>query len=273
MKQLKVFFSRLYGRVYRELSLRRLLRNWGEVSRCLRSGKLVRRLELRKGVVLEGPESSNLDFLFAEIWINRVYSPPGYSLREGDVVIDIGANIGVFSAYAALQARGVTVYAYEPFPENASLLRSNLAGIEGSTVKVFEQAVADSTGFRTLKVDPANWIVHSVAYADSVHEGISVDCVSLDEVFERNRIEKCNLLKIDCEGAEYEILKSVSPGTLLRVEKIVGEYHPCPGEFVGQSSEELLGELLGAHGFTDLAIQPFGGDSGGIFHARRPGSA
>lgn len=253
----------------RNLALARLLRNWREVASALHSAQSVQRLEFRSGMVLSAPESAHLGFLFAEIWLDRVYSPRGYKVQNGDVVIDVGANVGVFSSFAALQARDVSVYAYEPFPDNARLLRSNVAALRHSRVKVHEEAVAGSTERRFLQTHSTNWIVHTLAAAGSCEGGLSINCVSLDDLLERNGIERCHLLKLDCEGTEYEILRSAGRETLERIDRIVGEYHRPPDASTSITAESLLSELLRSGGFTVDGIHPFGGGDGGVFHARR----
>jgi hypothetical protein len=86
---------------------------------------------------------------------------------------------------------------------------------------------------------------------------------------QQNAIKHCDLLKMDCEGSEYEILRSARPETLRCVDKIVGEYHRPPGELSAKSPEDLLDDLLRSRGFTVEGMHPFEGRSGGIFHARQ----
>ena len=69
-----------------------------------------------------------------------------------------------------------------------------------------------------------------------------VECNTLDEIFNANQIECCQLLKLDCEGAELEILENSSPETLKRVRKIVGEYH-------GSYKLDDLRQFLESHSF------------------------
>ena len=231
------------------------------------SGRPVQRLEFRSGAVLSGPASAHLGFLFGEIWIDRVYTPKGYEVQDGDVVIDVGANIGVFSLFAALVARDVEVFAYEPFSQNAALLRANVDGIRQSRVRVFEQAVGGRSGKRLLQAHPSNWIVHTLAEPGSTQAGMPVSCVSLDDLMAKNAIQRCNLLKLDCEGSEYEILGCASTETLMRFERIVGEYHPVPGDSSAISEDELC-RLLRSRSFRVESLQPFTGGGGGVFHAR-----
>jgi hypothetical protein len=77
---------------------------------------------------------------------------------------------------------------------------------------------------------------------------VVVDSVTLPEIFEANDVATCHVLKIDCEGGEYEILLGLSPDILRRIERIVGEWHPPPagGKNLGFRQ---LGEFLEAHGF------------------------
>ena len=206
----------------------------------------------------------DLAFLFHEIWVDRIYSPPGYEVRDGETVVDVGANIGMFSIFAATSAKGVRVYSYEPFTANVHWLRKNINSSLLSNVFVDGQAVAGSRGIRTLRVEPSNWIVHHLAMTDATDHGLPVECVSLDDVLASNAIEICDLLKLDCEGSEYEILRGCRPATLGRVKRIVGEYHEFPGD--GNSGQGLCC-LMESRGFVVERFKPFE-DGGGIFCAR-----
>lgn len=116
-----------------------------------------------------------------------------------------------------------------------------------------------------LQIEPTNWIVNRLASREDAHDGIPIECVSLDDVFEQKQIEKCDLLKLDCEGSEYEILQRCRPETLNHVRRIVGEYHEssCSAEQSGESLQRLLecrGFVVGLESF------PAGG---GMFYANR----
>ena len=64
-----------------------------------------------------------------------------------------------------------------------------------------------------------------------------VDSISLQKIFDDNNIEHCNFLKLDCEGAEYEIIKNLPIAYLEKIDKIIIEYHSA------DSYPELLNEL------------------------------
>ena len=69
-------------------------------------------------------------------------------------------------------------------------------------------------------------------------ESFRVDCTTLPDIFEKQKLEKIDLLKLDCEGAEVEILKTVSDELLHRIRQIVMEIH------VPDRMEPVFGRLL-----------------------------
>lgn len=212
----------------------------------------------RNGVVLRSPAEVNLAFLFHEIWIEEVYTR-SRSIRAGDTVIDIGANIGVFAAFAATRAPGVRVLAFEPFPENYTQLQENVEASGLDNVELFEKAVSGSSGNDLLRSVRDNWAVHSVGPGGTR----PVATISLDDLFAESGIDRCDLLKIDCEGSEYEIFENASAGTFRRIGRIVGEYHEW-GE--GQSGERLATALT-ANGFTIEELVPLPEHRCGYFEA------
>jgi len=88
--------------------------------------------------------------------VRRVYNPGGYEIRDGQTVIDIRANVGVFAAYAASRGSRVRVFAYEPFPENVNWLRRNIEDSGLKNVEIRPQAVAARPGNRKLRVNPVS---------------------------------------------------------------------------------------------------------------------
>jgi FkbM family methyltransferase len=237
-----------------------LLKNWRAALASELGRDSLRRLEMRNGVVINSPETLELDFLFHEIWVRRTYTPPGYEIQPGDVVIDIGANIGVFATYAATAAPGVMVYSYEPFPGNVIWLRKNVQESHLTNVQVYSQAVAGAAGERVLHVNPSSWIEHSLLREEGRDgDGITVECISLDQVLEMETGGRCDFLKLDCEGSEYEILMNCRPETLRRIRRIVGEYHEGPEiDCTGQR----LREFLESRSFRIDYFAPLDTDSG-----------
>jgi FkbM family methyltransferase len=236
------------------VQIARLLTNWPEVVVKPRLGKSKPdRLRFRNGVVLQGPEAAVVDFLFREIWCDQVYGPPGYQIQRGDTVIDVGANVGFFATFAATRASDVKVYSFEPFASNFGWLRKNVEDSGLTNIDIFQQAVAGSSGPRPFFIEPTNCMFHSL-FCDEAVDGSKrqyemVECTTLDEIFRVHRIECCHVLKLDCEGAEFDILSNSSPEALNRIRKVVGERH------VNCSPEALCG-FLESHSFHIDCCRP-----------------
>jgi FkbM family methyltransferase len=174
-----------------------------------------------------GPSSP----IFAEVWHRRDYDVPGMQIRPNDIVIDIGANQGVFTCYAAY--RGARVYAFEPFPQSFEILRENVRrnGFE-TNVTAAPWAIAGENGTANLiYTDSLGGVMNSInlAYCRKknidVRQRMTVPCYTLAQIIEDMRIDRIRLCKIDCEGAELDILRQVTEKELRKIDSFVIEYH------------------------------------------------
>jgi FkbM family methyltransferase len=202
-----------------------LVANPVEVSRAKRSdGELCARFRNGRRFSLRGGHSDIHTF-------RRVFLSDEYRLRKGpwDTVLDLGGNIGCVALRVARQARRVIVY--EPDPLNLAMLTRNLAGLDN--VLVVPEAVAGERGRRKLHVaGSGRWGTRSTLFHDvqaqrlnAADTEVEVSVTTLDALFADHAIERCDLLKIDVEGAEYEIFGAAGKDTFARIERIVGEYH------------------------------------------------
>jgi len=259
--------SNIPRRVHQDWHIASLIKNWREVLYSKLTGKPVETIKFRSGLVLHSPPQVNLNFLFHEVWLDNVYCPPGYEIEKDNTVIDIGANIGVFAVYAATSASNVEVIAFEPFPDNTEWLRKNVSESNLSNVKVYQQAVAGVTEERMLETSDS-WMMHSLDKTVTTNgHSIHVQCRSFNDVMKL--IPKCDLLKIDCEGSEYEIFYSSSPETLRKIRRIVGEFHLRDGD---RRNGEALRSYLESNGFDITHYLTFE-DEGGIFCATNKGGS
>jgi FkbM family methyltransferase len=154
------------------------------------------------------------------------------------VVLDIGAHIGAFTVYLQGQRPDLRVYALEPAADNFDLLAANLKLNDLAEVKAFPEAM---TGGETQ-------VFLSTAGSDSnayhlSESGQSVSGIGLDDFLSREKIGQVNLLKMDCEGAEYDILSGSRH--LHLISSIIMEYHK-QGE---ERNDVYLVNLLEAQGF------------------------
>jgi FkbM family methyltransferase len=180
-----------------------------------------------------------------EIFLREEYG----KVDGGAVILDIGANIGAFSIYAAMSARDVTVYAYEPMTEFYRLMQENVRinRLEHA-VKCFNLAVGADTRVRELAVESNTFLFPTLLHADdgTVTRTVSVPCTSLADILESNELERVGLLKMDCEGAEYEILYNTPDRYLERIREIRMEYHNLQTE---RCNGEALGTFLRSRGY------------------------
>ncbi len=238
------------------LALRRISANPWQTLRFRKTRRPGQTLsvELRCGAPLALRADSNDFHIFHRIFLRDEYRLDELPARLG-CVVDLGANVGLFAARVAQRAE--RVLCYEPVPANFAQLERNVAGF--AHVQPFRAAVSGTTG--TLRIyQPSSEALsgrHS-AFADvNAHLTERYDEVpafSLDEVFERNAISACDLLKIDVEGSEYEILHGASDATLARTARIYGEYHDVSPDDP-RTRIAAFADYLRERGYTVL-VQP-----------------
>jgi len=182
-----------------------------------------------------------------ETFLDAFYSRYGVPINDGWTVVDIGAGIGDFSIYAAHANPQTKVFAFEPFPESYLLLERNITLNDIENVFPLQAAIWSKVGVLNLENvsgEPLQIIskeMHSTIIEKSV---IKVRALTLAQVFEKHAIEKLDLLKLDCEGAEYEIFSGVSPEVFNKIERIIMEYHDIDGHH-----HDHLVSLLEQHGY------------------------
>ncbi len=187
---------------------------------------------LRNGTKIKTKDSISATTI-AVVFIKKDYG----DINDNSLVIDIGANIGVYSIFA-VQSKNTIVYAYEPMFDNFSLLRENIRFNKlGKNIFPFNLAVGARKEKRRLYLGgspfhsfyPINKSPFNPLYRDYLEEKnqkyIEVNCISLEDVFEENKINQCDILKLDCEGAEFEILYNLPDEYFKKIKKIRLEYH------------------------------------------------
>ena len=199
-------------------------------------GKRRRRLVTRRGTVVE-TEAGNASPVI-EVFAYGEYDLPvdWISLTR---VLDVGAHVGSFALWTCERAPDVHVVSVEPEPRNFSDLVSNIHRNDlGDRVEAVNAALGTEPGIVTLNV-PMNRESGS-AYATG---GTSVEAVviSLSDLLERFT-GPLDLLKLDCEGAEWEALEALDDETWAKISRLVMECHA-----LADRSVEQMTELLALH--------------------------
>lgn len=194
--------------------------------------------KLRNGVKYKIRGGSTDRFIFNEVWLHKSYIPKGFEIKPNDIVVDIGAHAGIFTILASYYAQNGKIYSFEPFKENYDLLLENIKLNNFRNVHAFNKAVSNKSGKLKFYVSQTkNKGQNSMYKLDESQKEVSVDKISFKDFLKR--IPKIDFLKIDCEGAEYEILFSLDKKDLEKINKISMEYH----NYKGHNGEELANFL------------------------------
>lgn len=256
---LRVFIRRLRNTAVILVNAPFVYRNWPYFfySRfCKGEGVLEMRSGLKIRLRNRGADRSAV----SEMFILDSYDQSGeFAIRPQDTVIDVGANIGAFTIVAARAASSGRVYAVEPSSANFVLLNENVRLNQLENVKTLNLALSASDGSAVL---------HFGGECPSLHfeSGVETETVatrSLESLLNAEGLSRVDLLKLDCEGAEFDILLNASENALSRVHKIVMEYHNVSLE----KNHKVLAEFLRRHGFEVTVSE--GGWNGGISAIRR----
>ena len=148
-------------------------------------------------------------------------------LKEGDVVFDVGANIGWYTLVSSKMVKRIgRIYAFEPEPINFSLLSKSVACNAFQNVELFNCCIADYDGEVKLFLNEDNPGDHSTAWNAGV-KSIKVPCAKLDTIVMKYGLDHIDLLKIDIEGAEPKALSGAT-GLLDKgkIERMLVEYSP-----------------------------------------------
>ena len=219
------------------------------------------------------------DYVYREIFEDECYLKHGIRLQDEDTVVDIGANIGLFSLFVVSRCKNPRIYAFEPAPVVYDLLKANCQA-HGFNIRVVNAGVSDkaktatftfyerSSVFSSFHADEAddhqaiqtvvrNMLNGEAAAGGSVDDYVNeltadrlrrqtCECqlLSVSDIIRENRIERIDLLKIDAEKSELDILKGIADGDWPKISQIVMEIHDRTGEAV-----KRIEELLGKKGF------------------------
>src|SRR5215472_16695115 len=128
----------------------------------------------------------------------------GTRLRPGDIVLDAGANIGVFTR-KALRAGAAKVIAIEPGPENLECLRRNFATeIADGRVTVYPKGVWDKDDILKFSINPANSASHSFVRQIDNAQFLQVPVTTIDKLVAELQLPRVDFIKMDVEGAEQK---------------------------------------------------------------------
>lgn len=171
--------------------------------------------------------------IFQEIFREKIYEKM-YNIKKDDVVIDVGANVGIFAlkAVRCVGNKGLVI-TIEPEPNNFELLRKNLKNYQN--VIILQEAVGNYCGEAKLYLSE-NSEEHSIK-RDFGGGYVVVKIETLDSIITRLNLKKVNFVKIDVEGAEIDVLE--------RAKKVLSTYKPVLAiEYHGNKNMNKIIKIL-----------------------------
>jgi FkbM family methyltransferase len=234
-------------------------KNWIHILFSNLQYRPITKVSLRDGITLSSPKNGDLFAIVNEIFFRRSYTNNFFSIGENDLVVDIGANIGIFSVWASLQTKNL-VYAFEPFSPNCDFIEKNIANNALKNVIVQQTAVSDKTGKVRLYLAESRGgnLLFDHNIQGRLEEYVDVPSTTLKAFMESNNFDSIDFLKMDCEGSEGVIFSSTPAAYLARIRKIALEYH----DNVSLLKHHEIQDLLKGAGFHTLVTRsgnsPFG---------------
>ncbi len=192
-------------------------------------------------------------------FVKKNYTRDFVPITKDSIVVDVGAHIGSFSLGVARSA--YKVLAFEPEPTNYQMLKKNMELNRLENMSIFELAVSGISGYQDI------YTCQGGSSADySLYEGETMNIkmgriptISVEDIIKREGLPRIDFLKLDCEGAEHDILRNMSLETAAKIMGITMEMHRVPQEF----SIDIPLRL------RELGFQVKMSHNGGYLYARR----
>jgi FkbM family methyltransferase len=237
------------------LTFPRILENWPLVFlECMGLLRSEYEYRLRSGLRIIAVPGSLNSIPIQEIFLEDIYQcREGFKIMETDTVVDIGANIGCFALHAARLAKKGRVYAFEPVPATFSYLERNLSRNGARNVVPVRKGVTSDGKVRQITASKRNHFRSSLyLHTDDPNaERLIIDTASLAHIV--SGLRKIDFLKIDAEGAEYEILMNAPKSAFGKISRIVIEYHNLDEK----SNGATLAAFLKKSGYSVHMTGPF----------------
>jgi FkbM family methyltransferase len=182
-------------------------------------------IELRSKHVLWVNRMMSL-FIIEEVFLDHFYDT-NLPNNLNPTIVDVGGNHGYFSIRMKELFPESTIYSFEPDESNFAMLVRNISSVRSTKpIRARQKGVCAHTRVETLYIHPTNIGGHSIIAETENQETESISIVGLEEFMLQHDIQKIDFLKLDCEGAEKEILESLNVNLAKKIHKIV--YEPTP---------------------------------------------
>ena len=190
---------------------------------------------LRGGETINSFGYGDVSWALYRIWADHEYGIRPKDVKKFRTVVDIGAHIGLFSVFCGVLNPRCKVFCFEIEKGNYRHLKQNIESCNVNNVISFNLAVTDKSGVVDYYSgrDSSEFSTTKISFSDGSKPTADEDLtpigrgksVTLDEVLEENSLDSVDFLKLDCEGAEFEILYATSEESIKKLIEMGGEYH------------------------------------------------
>lgn len=198
-------------------------------------------------------DDHNLDYkVIDETWTENVYRIHEYQFKHNAVFVDVGANIGSVSLYVDNfnkvrdSDNKIKVYSIEPEPHNLLLLEENINNNPTENITVVNNAI----WHEQKNVFITNRGGNSSIVDGSSAESVEVLAITIQDLIDRYSIDEIDVMKIDIEGAEFDLIVNTPPETLAKIRYLVLEFDKSFDGSFGKMIEKLAKqfglEILGS---------------------------
>jgi FkbM family methyltransferase len=179
-------------------------------------------------------------YTFKEIFYDKIYHNEVVKIEENDIVVDIGANVGFFAVYSR-QFNPKKIICLEPDIKNYMTLLENTKNLEN--VSCYNLAISDENGIMPFCY---SYLISACSHLKKFNEIIgkninletNVLTIDVEKLFDLFNLPYIDYLKLDCEGAEQDIFKTIKDYSLKKIKKISLEFHTI--EIRNQITEKLI---------------------------------
>jgi FkbM family methyltransferase len=183
----------------------------------------------------------NLDFkVINETWTENVYRIHQGQFFGAGVFVDVGANIGAVSLFVDSFNKSrdddnkIKVYAVEPEPNNLHLLNQNIQNNPTENITVVSNAIWHEEAMVSISNRGGNSSI-----VDLEEDSSEVLAITLETLFSTYNIEEVDVMKIDIEGAEFDLIINTPAETLAKINRLVLEFDKSFDGRFGQMIEKL----------------------------------
>lgn len=199
-----------------------------------------------------------------ETFLDDFYHFESSKKPEHGTILDIGAGIGEFAIQAAAACPDCRVIGFEPFPQSCDFFMKNISVNSLTNVTAVSAAVSSKPGMLVMDVSSGNPLQFKTQ--SGIISENSVETIQLMHYLDNNAIDSVDLLKLDCEGGEYDILLPLAESEISRIKRIVMEYH----DGLTQHNHLEIIEKLKKAGFSMEVVPNIVHDNIGYIYAQRP---